>query len=53
MSAGVMRGRVSTSRIVAVGVSPEAEPQAAAPFETTLSGWRVLGHRLHPAYLSA
>jgi predicted acylesterase/phospholipase RssA len=30
-------------------VSPEVEPlTAAAPFETGLSGWRVLGHRLNP-----
>ncbi len=48
LSAGAMRGRVGSSRIVAVGVSPEVEPLAAAPFETTLSGWRVLGHRLRP-----
>jgi NTE family protein/lysophospholipid hydrolase len=46
---GPMRGRVGHGRIVAVDVSPEVEPlTAAAPFETGLSGWRVLGHRLNP-----
>jgi predicted acylesterase/phospholipase RssA/CRP-like cAMP-binding protein len=44
---GIMRGRVGSGRIVAVDVSPEVEPLTAAPFETTLSGWRVLGHRLN------
>jgi predicted acylesterase/phospholipase RssA/CRP-like cAMP-binding protein len=44
----VMRGRVGTGSIVAVDVSPEVVPLTAAPFETTLSGWRVLGRRLNP-----
>jgi predicted acylesterase/phospholipase RssA/CRP-like cAMP-binding protein len=44
----VMRGRVGTGRIVAVDVSPEVVPLTAAPFETTLSGWRVLGRRVNP-----
>jgi predicted acylesterase/phospholipase RssA/CRP-like cAMP-binding protein len=44
----VMRGRVGNGRIVAVDVSLEVEPLAAAPFEAGLSGWRVLGHRLNP-----
>jgi NTE family protein/lysophospholipid hydrolase len=44
----VMRGRVGNGRIVAVNVSLEVEPLAAAPFEAGLSGWRVLGHRLNP-----
>jgi predicted acylesterase/phospholipase RssA/CRP-like cAMP-binding protein len=46
--AEVMRGRVGTGSIVAVDVSPEVEPLTAAPFETGLSGWRVLGRRLNP-----
>jgi predicted acylesterase/phospholipase RssA len=45
---GVMRERMGSGPIVAVDVSPEVEPLTAAPFETTLSGWRVLAHRLHP-----
>jgi predicted acylesterase/phospholipase RssA/CRP-like cAMP-binding protein len=44
----VMRQRVGTGSIVAVDVSPEVVPLTAAPFETTLSGWRVLGRRLNP-----
>jgi predicted acylesterase/phospholipase RssA/CRP-like cAMP-binding protein len=44
----VMCARVGTGSIVAVDVSPEAVPLTAAPFETTLSGWRVLGRRLNP-----
>ncbi len=44
----VMRGRVGHGSIVAVDVSPEVVPLTAAPFETTLSGWRVLGRRLNP-----
>ncbi len=44
----VMRGRVGTGSIVAVDVSPEVVPLTSAPFETTLSGWRVLGRRLNP-----
>jgi len=44
----VMRERVGTGSIVAVDVSPEVVPLTAAPFETTLSGWRVLGRRLNP-----
>jgi predicted acylesterase/phospholipase RssA/CRP-like cAMP-binding protein len=46
--AEVMRGRVGTGSIVAVDVSPEVVPLTAAPFETTLSGWRVLGRRFNP-----
>jgi predicted acylesterase/phospholipase RssA/CRP-like cAMP-binding protein len=46
---GIMRGLIGQGRIVAVDVSPEVEPlAAAAPFEAGLSGWRVLGHRLNP-----
>ena len=48
MPVDVMRGRVGTGSIVAVDVSPEVVPLTAAPFETTLSGWRVLGRRLNP-----
>jgi predicted acylesterase/phospholipase RssA/CRP-like cAMP-binding protein len=44
----VMRERVGHGRVVAVDVSPEVVPLAAAPFETTVSGWRVLGRRLNP-----
>jgi predicted acylesterase/phospholipase RssA len=44
----VMRQRVGHGSIVAVDVSPEVVPLTAAPFETTLSGWRVLGRRLNP-----
>jgi predicted acylesterase/phospholipase RssA/CRP-like cAMP-binding protein len=44
----VMRERVGRGRIVAVDVSPEVVPLIAAPFGTTLSGWRVLGRRLNP-----
>ena len=44
----VMRARVGNGSIVAVDVSPEAVPLTAAPFGTTLSGWRVLGRRLNP-----
>jgi predicted acylesterase/phospholipase RssA len=46
--ADVMRGRVGSGTIVAVDVSPEVEPLTAAPFESGLSGWRVLGRRLNP-----
>jgi predicted acylesterase/phospholipase RssA len=46
LPAGVMHGRIGSGRIVAVDVSPEVEPLTAAPFGTTLSGWRVLGQRL-------
>jgi len=46
---GVMRDMIGQGRIVAVDVSPEVEPlAAAAPFEAGLSGWRVLGQRLNP-----
>jgi predicted acylesterase/phospholipase RssA/CRP-like cAMP-binding protein len=44
----VMRGRIGQGRLVAVDVSPEVEPLAAAPFGAGLSGWRVLGQRLNP-----
>jgi len=44
----VMRQRVGHGSIVAVDVSPEVVPLTAAPFGTTLSGWRVLGRRLNP-----
>ena len=44
----VMRERVGHGRVVAVDVSPEVVPLTAAPFETTVSGWRVLGRRLNP-----
>jgi predicted acylesterase/phospholipase RssA len=46
--ADVMRQRVGHGSIVAVDVSPEVVRLTAAPFETTLSGWRVLGRRLNP-----
>jgi NTE family protein/lysophospholipid hydrolase len=48
LPADLMRGRVASGTIVAVDVSPEVEPLTAAPFDTGLSGWRVLGRRLNP-----
>jgi predicted acylesterase/phospholipase RssA len=42
-----MHERVGHGSIVAVDVSPEVVPLTAAPFETPLSGWRVLGRRLN------
>jgi predicted acylesterase/phospholipase RssA/CRP-like cAMP-binding protein len=44
----VMRHRVGAGSIVAVDVSSEVEPLAVAPYGPGLSGWRVLGRRLHP-----
>ena len=34
--------------MVAVDLFPDVEPVTAAPFDSGLSGWRVLGHRLNP-----
>ena len=48
MPVGVMRGRIGNGCIVAVDVSPEAEPPTVTPFEGGVSGWRVLGRRLNP-----
>jgi NTE family protein/lysophospholipid hydrolase len=44
----VMRHRVGAGSIIAVDVSSEVEPLAVAPYGPGLSGWRVLGRRLHP-----
>src|SRR6202043_3781465 len=45
---GVMRVRIGSGPVVAVDLSPDVEPVMAAPFDSGLSGWRVLGHRLNP-----
>lgn len=44
----VMRDRVGSGCVVAVDLSPEVDPLAAAPFEPGLSGWSVLRNRLNP-----
>jgi NTE family protein/lysophospholipid hydrolase len=46
--AEVMRARIGSGSIVAVDLFPDVEPMTAAPFDSDLSGWRVLGRRLNP-----
>jgi predicted acylesterase/phospholipase RssA/CRP-like cAMP-binding protein len=50
--ADVMRERVGTGCVIAVSLSPEAEPLTVHPFEPGLSGWRVLGRRVNPFTVS-
>ena len=44
----VMRARIGSGPVVAVDLFQDVEPVTAAPFDSGLSGWRVLGHRLNP-----
>jgi len=44
----VMRARIGSGSVVAVDLFPDVEPVTAAPFDSDLSGWRVLGRRLNP-----
>lgn len=44
----VMRSLNEGGRVVAVDVSPAVDLAAKAPFEPTLSGWRLLANRLNP-----
>jgi predicted acylesterase/phospholipase RssA/CRP-like cAMP-binding protein len=44
----VMRARIGSGSIVAVDLIQEVEPVTAVPFDSGLSGWRVLGQRLNP-----
>jgi NTE family protein len=46
--ADIMRERVGSGIVIAVDVSPDVEPLTAAPYGPGLSGWHVLGRRLHP-----
>lgn len=43
-----MRARIGSGPVVAVDLFQDVEPVTAAPFDSGLSGWRVLGHRLNP-----
>ena len=43
----VMRNRIE-GEVVAVDLEPPVDLRVHAPFEPTLSGWKVLGRRLHP-----
>ncbi len=44
----VMRARIGSGPVVAVDLFQDVEPVTAVPFDSGLSGWRVLGHRLNP-----
>ena len=44
----VMRARVGSGSVIAVDLFPNVEPVTAAPFDSGLSGWQVLGRRLNP-----
>jgi predicted acylesterase/phospholipase RssA/CRP-like cAMP-binding protein len=46
--AEIMRARIGSGSVVAVDLFPDVEPMTAAPFDSDLSGWRLLGHRLNP-----
>ncbi len=44
----VMRAKIGSGLVIAVDLTPDVEPVTGAPFESGLSGWRVLGRRLNP-----
>ena len=44
----VMRAKIGSGLVIAVDLTPDVEPVTGSPFESGLSGWRVLGRRLNP-----